>query len=158
MHMDWIGRAEVYCDDLDRARSDLHERLAAVRTALVAGEAEDLQTQSQGIGPILEDLRLLSTERQQLLECFPGEGPVHSLTAALSALEGERAAALSRRVTDLGRQLRAVHRDTLALFVAEYHLVQTTEDLLALLTTGALSYAAYADSGAPAGRIFDRAA
>ncbi len=158
----WHDRVHAYCDTLEATLFTFRGQLQAIRESIVGGDADILRTKSELLIGSLEALQSLVAEREQLLKMAPIPAP--RLTEALKRLGTPHADSLADRCKRLAQELQAAHRETMSIFVAEYHLIQTTEDLLALLTSGSLAYSSYShpdetpSSSLSHGRILDKAA
>lgn len=162
MSTPWLDRVHAYCDTLESTLFTFRGRLQSIRGAIVSGESKELRERSLDLVTSIEGLRDLVAQREQLLEAAPTRAS--RLTEALKQIAAPRAASLAVRCKRIAQDMQAVHRETIAIFVAEYHLIQTTEDLLALLTSGSLAYSTYShpqenrNVGYAHGRILDKAA
>ena len=161
----WRHRVDTYCDLLEVHLDRLRGQLKRVRGAVMTDPSDIIIVQSNQLAKLVEELTPLLAQRQVLLEAFPrmsddASSRPQSLRMALSLDPDPASNRLFQRCETLAVELRTVHQEVNALFLAEYTLAQTAGEILLLLTTGSAVYDPFDDrrNTLSSGRIFDRAA
>jgi hypothetical protein len=133
--MSWLENVTDYFDTLEPLAAQLRKGLVEIRKAVAVADNELFRTESVQLGVLGEELKLLFQKRLELLHAVPTEefGSERLLTI-LSRFQDAEAKALLQRGRHLERVLRENQTLAQSLLVAEYNLIQSTQDVLAILT------------------------
>jgi hypothetical protein len=153
----WIDAVDRYLDELNVALQQLRESLDPIGATSRQGDFDQLPELSETMARALAEVEARLQQRQELLTAAPvaslialeaptATAPPRSLEQALRArgdtVRGERIAAIRQEVEELRQQV-------LGLFVFQYHLAETSGQVLHLLASGTNGPATYRSGGTP---------
>lgn len=155
---DWLAAVDRYFAQLTDALDRLNFCAASFAEKTAAGDFADLAGTNQQLLAAAQQLESLLNVRLQILQAATEEGQARprSLRAALRARGEHTRGALAE---ELARQVDQVRGKAVTLFVTQFHLFETTDEILRKLLCQAPDPGGYGKQyKPPGGGLLDGAA
>lgn len=166
---DWHNQVADYFLKLETAIQHLEESVQQIRQLTQHGRYAEIENAASGLNECLQRLDQLIADRQSLLDDPQVPAGHRTLRSALGARlrpadagsesGSEDARILLDQCVELGGRMEGLREQAIALFVCQYHLSETADQLLRLMfpqadATAGLSMGSQSRRG---GRLLDQA-